>query len=158
MQSSFPSHLVLDWISLLFLPLIKDLPHISPEFKWIKSTHQYFISEWNWCILDYNYPWLATIVSVHLEESKCSLGKCKQQLIILCVPSLFDRAILTSPYCPCLSTKAVKDCIWLFEQEQALGFSSVSTNIRMTVIKLKSGGLWIHAPIAPTKECIKVFL
>ncbi|RVW30429.1 hypothetical protein CK203_088833 [Vitis vinifera] len=50
---------------------------------------------------------------------------------------------------------AVKDCIWLFEQEQALGFSSVSTNIRMTVIKLKSGGLWVHAPIAPTKECIQ---
>ncbi|XP_047314755.1 uncharacterized protein LOC124918757 isoform X2 [Impatiens glandulifera] len=26
----------------------------------------------------------------------------------------------------------------------------------MTVIKLKSGGLWIHAPIAPTKECIQL--
>ncbi|KAK1273399.1 hypothetical protein QJS04_geneDACA007947 [Acorus gramineus] len=52
--------------------------------------------------------------------------------------------------------EAVKGCIWLFEQEQALGFSSVSTNIRMTVIKLKSGGLWIHAPIAPTKECIQL--
>jgi hypothetical protein len=51
----------------------------------------------------------------------------------------------------------VKGCIWLFEQEQALGFSSVSTNIRMTVIKLKSGGLWVHAPIAPTDECIQVF-
>lgn len=53
-------------------------------------------------------------------------------------------------------TEAVKDSIWLFEQEQALGFSSVSTNIRMTVIKLKSGGLWIHAPIAPTNECIQL--
>ncbi|KAK6155040.1 hypothetical protein DH2020_009288 [Rehmannia glutinosa] len=52
--------------------------------------------------------------------------------------------------------QAVKDSIWLFEQEQALGFSSVSTNIRMTVIKLKSGGLWVHAPIAPTKECIQL--
>ncbi|KAH9625297.1 hypothetical protein KSS87_009055 [Heliosperma pusillum] len=50
----------------------------------------------------------------------------------------------------------VKDCIWSFEQEQALGFSSVSTNIRMTVIKLKTGGLWVHAPIAPTKECIQL--
>ncbi|XP_068655173.1 uncharacterized protein [Aristolochia californica] len=55
-----------------------------------------------------------------------------------------------------IRTEAVKDCIWLFEQEQALGFSSVSTNIRMTVIKLKSGGMWIHAPIAPTKECIQL--
>ncbi|KAG6398367.1 hypothetical protein SASPL_139825 [Salvia splendens] len=55
-----------------------------------------------------------------------------------------------------LRYEAVKDAIWLFEQEQALGFSSVSTNIRMTVIKLKSGGLWVHAPIAPTKECIQL--
>ncbi|CAK9162971.1 unnamed protein product [Ilex paraguariensis] len=57
-----------------------------------------------------------------------------------------------------IRTEAVKDCIWLFEQEQALGFSSVSTNIRMTVIKLKSGGLWVHAPIAPTMECIQVLI
>ncbi|CAN6332439.1 unnamed protein product [Urochloa humidicola] len=57
-----------------------------------------------------------------------------------------------------IRTEAVKGRIWLFEQEQeqALGFSSVSTNIRMTVIKLKSGGLWVHAPIAPTKECIQL--
>ncbi|KAI3794014.1 hypothetical protein L1987_36639 [Smallanthus sonchifolius] len=55
-----------------------------------------------------------------------------------------------------IRTEAVKDCIWLFEQEQALGFSSVSTNTRMAVIKLKSGGLWVHAPIAPTKECIQL--
>lgn len=26
----------------------------------------------------------------------------------------------------------------------------------MTVIKLKSGRLWIHAPIAPTKECMRL--
>ncbi|GAA0170481.1 hypothetical protein LIER_24729 [Lithospermum erythrorhizon] len=55
-----------------------------------------------------------------------------------------------------IRTQIVKDSIWSFEQEQALGFSSVSTNIRMTVIKLKSGGLWVHAPIAPTKECIEL--
>jgi hypothetical protein len=51
-----------------------------------------------------------------------------------------------------------KGRIWTFEQEQALGFSNVATNTRMTVIKLKSGGLWVHAPIAPTGECIQVFL
>ncbi|KAL9227007.1 hypothetical protein vseg_002755 [Gypsophila vaccaria] len=55
-----------------------------------------------------------------------------------------------------IRTEVVKDSIWCFEQEQALGFSSVSTNIRMTVIKLQSGGLWVHAPIAPTKECIQL--
>ena len=26
----------------------------------------------------------------------------------------------------------------------------------MTVIKLKSGALWVHAPIAPTTECIRL--
>jgi hypothetical protein len=51
-----------------------------------------------------------------------------------------------------------KGLIWMLEQEQALGFGNVTTNIRMTVIKLKSGGLWIHAPIAPTDECIQVLL
>uniref|UniRef100_A0ACD5U1U3 Uncharacterized protein n=1 Tax=Avena sativa TaxID=4498 RepID=A0ACD5U1U3_AVESA len=55
-----------------------------------------------------------------------------------------------------LRTEAVKGSVWLFEQEQALGFSSVSTNTRMTVVKLRSGGLWVHAPIAPTKECIQL--
>jgi len=41
--------------------------------------------------------------------------------------------------------------MWVFEQEQALGFSNVTTNVRMTAIKLRSGGLWVHAPIAPTR-------
>lgn len=68
---------------------------------------------------------------------------------------VITRSSLLASFFPC-ALKAIKDCIWLFEQEQALGFSSVSTNIRMTVIKLKSGGLWVHAPIAPTKECIQV--
>lgn len=47
-----------------------------------------------------------------------------------------------------------KGVMWVFEQPQSLGFSNVTTNVRMVVIKLKSGGLWIHAPIAPTKECL----
>lgn len=46
--------------------------------------------------------------------------------------------------------------IWMFEQEQGLGFSNVTTNIRMTIIRLQSGGLWVHAPIAPTAECISL--
>ena len=49
-----------------------------------------------------------------------------------------------------------KGVMWTFEQPQSLGFSNVTTNVRMTVIKLKSGGLWVHAPIAPTTECIKL--
>ncbi|BBN01456.1 hypothetical protein MPTK1_2g07530 [Marchantia polymorpha subsp. ruderalis] len=55
-----------------------------------------------------------------------------------------------------IRTEMQRGSIWLFEQEQALGFSSVTTNTRMTVIKLKSGGLWVHAPIGPTDECIQL--
>eukprot|EP00798_Chlamydomonas_sp_ICE-L_P025478 gene25478-11139_t len=51
-------------------------------------------------------------------------------------------------------TEVEKDTIWVFEQTQALEFVDVYTPLRMTVIKLKSGGLWVHAPCAPTKECI----
>jgi hypothetical protein len=47
-----------------------------------------------------------------------------------------------------------RDVMWVFEQPQSLGFSNVTTNVRMTVIKLASGGLWVHAPIAPTPECL----
>lgn len=50
----------------------------------------------------------------------------------------------------------VKGTIWTFEQPQSLEFSTVSINVRMTVIKLKSGGLWVHTPIAPTKECLQL--
>lgn len=55
-----------------------------------------------------------------------------------------------------LRREIVKNTMWVFEQPQSLGFSNVTTNIRMVVIKLKNGGLWVHAPIAPTKECIRL--
>lgn len=41
--------------------------------------------------------------------------------------------------------------MWLFEQTQAIEAFDVFTPVRMTVIKLKSGGLWVHAPLAPTQ-------
>ena len=45
--------------------------------------------------------------------------------------------------------------VWFFEQKQGIGLGlNVSVNVRMTVIKLRNGGLWVHAPIAPTDECI----
>jgi hypothetical protein len=46
--------------------------------------------------------------------------------------------------------------MWAFEQPQSLGFSNVTTVVRMVVIKLASGGLWVHAPVAPTSECIRL--
>lgn len=32
----------------------------------------------------------------------------------------------------------------------------MSVNIRMTAIRLEEGGLWIHAPVAPTEECVRL--
>ena len=52
--------------------------------------------------------------------------------------------------------QAVPGAVWTFEQMQTLGFSSVATVVRMTVIKLSSGGLWVHAPIAPTRRALWV--
>lgn len=46
--------------------------------------------------------------------------------------------------------------MWTFEQAQTFAGFRTSTNIRMTVIKLLSGVLWVHAPIAPTAECIRL--
>jgi hypothetical protein len=46
--------------------------------------------------------------------------------------------------------------MWVFEQTQALEIFNVYTPVRMTVIKLKSRGLWVHAPVAPTEECIRL--
>jgi hypothetical protein len=34
--------------------------------------------------------------------------------------------------------------VWFFEQKQGIGLGlNVSVNVRMTVIKLRSGGLWV---------------
>ena len=32
----------------------------------------------------------------------------------------------------------------------------MSVSIRMTVVRLNDGGLWVHAPIAPTDECVEM--
>lgn len=42
--------------------------------------------------------------------------------------------------------------MWSFEQPH--GAINIVVNIRMTVIRLEGGGLWVHAPIAPTEECV----
>jgi len=58
------------------------------------------------------------------------------------------------PYVPERKTvvRKIDEDIFSFEQEH--GFANVSVNIRMTVIRMEDGGLWVHAPIAPTDECV----
>ncbi|CEL95629.1 unnamed protein product [Vitrella brassicaformis CCMP3155] len=41
---------------------------------------------------------------------------------------------------------------WVFEQR--LGLFNVSEIVRMTVLRLDSGGLFVFSPVAPTGECI----
>ncbi|MCC0176875.1 DUF4336 domain-containing protein [Waterburya agarophytonicola K14] len=48
----------------------------------------------------------------------------------------------------------LKDTIWTFEQLQGIFY--VVVPIRMTIIKLKLGGLLVYAPVAPTPECIRL--
>ena len=50
-----------------------------------------------------------------------------------------------------MSLQVVPDTIWTFDQEQTFALTNVSTVVRMTVVKLKSGGLFVYAPIAPTR-------
>ncbi|CAN0273126.1 unnamed protein product, partial [Ectocarpus sp. 13 AM-2016] len=40
--------------------------------------------------------------------------------------------------------------------QQPQEFFNVSVNIRMTAVRLEGGGLWVHAPVAPTEECVKL--
>ncbi len=53
-----------------------------------------------------------------------------------------------------LRQEVVQDTIWTFDQIQ--GILYVVTPIRMTVVRLKAGGLLVYAPVAPTPECIRL--
>ena len=66
------------------------------------------------------------------------------------------------PLTPVLSRRTTRTTLiervaWSFEQEQGIGFGlGVTTNVRMTVIRLNDGSLWVHDPIAPTEECVEL--
>ena len=44
--------------------------------------------------------------------------------------------------------------IWAFDQVQ--GVIYVHVPVRMTVVKLDAGGLFVYAPVAPTTECLQL--
>lgn len=66
------------------------------------------------------------------------------------------------PLTPLLSrqtviSEVVPGRVWTLEQEQGIGLGlGVSTNVRMTVVKMSDGRLWIHDPVAPTEECVSM--
>ncbi|HEY9735937.1 MAG TPA: DUF4336 domain-containing protein, partial [Trichocoleus sp.] len=53
-----------------------------------------------------------------------------------------------------LRREVVPDTIWTFDQVQGILYTIVP--IRMTVVRLESGGLLVYAPIAPTRECVQL--
>nr|WP_051738628.1 DUF4336 domain-containing protein [Synechocystis sp. PCC 6714] len=53
-----------------------------------------------------------------------------------------------------LLREVVPDTIWVLEQVQGIFY--VVVPIRMTVVRLNTGGLLIYSPIAPTEECVKL--
>lgn len=53
-----------------------------------------------------------------------------------------------------LRREVVKDTIWTFDQMQ--GVLYVIVPIRMTVVKLATGGLLVYAPVALTQECLQL--
>ena len=59
--------------------------------------------------------------------------------------------IYTSTSCRASTLQVVKGQVWCFQQPQNLAGSNVHTNVRMTAVKLRSGGLLIYAPIAATR-------
>lgn len=48
----------------------------------------------------------------------------------------------------------IKDTLWTFDQLQGIFY--VVVPIRMTVVRLETGGLFVYAPVAPTKECLNL--
>jgi len=50
--------------------------------------------------------------------------------------------------------EAVAGEVWTFDQLQ--GLLDVLVNVRMTVARLEGGGLWVHNPVAPTPELVKM--
>ena len=48
----------------------------------------------------------------------------------------------------------LQDTIWTFDQLQGIFY--VVVPIRMTVIRLESGGLLVYAPVAPTPQCLRL--
>ncbi len=53
-----------------------------------------------------------------------------------------------------LRREILPDTIWTFDQLQGIFY--VVVPIRMTVVRLAQGGLLVYAPVAPTRQCIRL--
>lgn len=55
---------------------------------------------------------------------------------------------------PTLMQEVVPGTVWMLDQYQGIFY--VVVPIRMIVVKLRSGGLLVYSPVAPTQECIQM--
>lgn len=85
--------------------------------------------------------------SVALDDPE--IVRDPHQKFMLEVPSIF-KPYIGDGYRATKMYTMIPNVMWGFEQSQEL--ISLSVNIRCTVIRLKSGGLWVHAPLFPTDE------
>jgi hypothetical protein len=53
-----------------------------------------------------------------------------------------------------IRTEVIQNTIWTFDQPHGILYTVIP--IRMTVVKLETGGLFVYAPTAPTNECIQL--
>eukprot|EP00962_Isochrysis_galbana_P046686 scaffold18850_cov103-Isochrysis_galbana.AAC.2 len=53
-----------------------------------------------------------------------------------------------------LQTELVRGRLWTHDQIQ--GVVNVNVPVRQTVIRLHEGGLWVHNPVAPSGECLRL--
>ena len=60
-------------------------------------------------------------------------------------------------YSPLNSLKKIADNLWIVDGEEVLmdfKFFKVPFSTRMTVIRLKNGGIWVHSPIKPSDNLL----
>jgi len=53
-----------------------------------------------------------------------------------------------------LQNELVRGRVWTHDQIQ--GVVNVNVPVRQTVIRLREGGLWVHNPVAPSGECLRM--
>lgn len=82
-------------------------------------------------------------------------GSPLSRLYCLGVPPIF----LAVPFFARATFRAevVTGKVWTFEQRQGIGLGlNTSVNVRMTLLRLEGGGLFVYNPIAPTRECLEL--
>jgi len=86
-----------------------------------------------------------TALTAHSEKATASISEDAQW-----------RLWAALPIAPYSNRKPIRrevgPSVWMFEQ--IFGFGYIHVPIRMTVVGMKSGGLFVYAPVAPTRECL----